>query len=129
MTKMLASSGGGSAAGAVAGLVIIAILIALYFIPLIVAVLRKVPNVGSVGVVNFFLGWTFIGWVVALAMACRSADRNVVVNQYAAAAQAPPPPPSPAGWFPDPEGKHQLRYFDGAQWTQHVSTGGVAAID
>ena len=25
---------------------------------------------GGVLVVNFFLGWTFVGWVVALAMAC-----------------------------------------------------------
>jgi hypothetical protein len=28
--------------------------------------------VGSVVVINIFLGWTFIGWVVALAMAARS---------------------------------------------------------
>jgi hypothetical protein len=31
-----------------------------------------VPNLGSVAVINTFLGWTFIGWVVALAMAARS---------------------------------------------------------
>jgi hypothetical protein len=45
---------------------------ALYFIPLIVAMVRHVPNVGSVAVINIFLGWTIIGWVVALAMAVRS---------------------------------------------------------
>lgn len=44
----------------------------LYFVPLIVAMLRHVPNVGSVAVINLFLGWTVIGWVVALAMAARS---------------------------------------------------------
>ncbi|HXA88731.1 MAG TPA: superinfection immunity protein [Mycobacterium sp.] len=27
------------------------------------------PNAGSVAVINLFLGWTFIGWVVAPAMA------------------------------------------------------------
>ncbi|MUL76445.1 superinfection immunity protein [Mycobacterium sp. CBMA226] len=37
-----------------------------------VAANRKVPNVGSVIVINLFLGWTFVGWVVALAMAMRS---------------------------------------------------------
>ncbi len=47
----------------------------LYFIPAIVAVIRKVPNIGSVIVVNLFLGWTLIGWVVALAMAARSAPQ------------------------------------------------------
>jgi hypothetical protein len=46
--------------------------IGLYFLPTIVAVTRKVTNQGSVAVINFFLGWTFIGWVVAFAMACRT---------------------------------------------------------
>jgi T4 superinfection immunity protein len=46
--------------------------LALYFVPSIVAVARKVTNQGSVIVINVFLGWTFIGWVVALAMACRT---------------------------------------------------------
>ncbi|ORB71666.1 hypothetical protein BST44_21270 [Mycobacterium scrofulaceum] len=45
-----------------------------YFIPSIVAKMRKVPSFGSVFIVNLFLGWTFIGWVVALAMAARSAQ-------------------------------------------------------
>lgn len=35
----------------------------------------------------------------------------------------------PAGWHPDPAGRHQLRYWDGARWTEHVSTNGVAAVD
>lgn len=61
-------------AGSGAGVgIVFLILVGMYFIPLIVAVMRKVPNVGSVGVLNFFLGWTLIGWVVALAMAARSA--------------------------------------------------------
>jgi hypothetical protein len=44
----------------------------LYFVPIIVAVIRKVTNQGSVAVINLFLGWTLIGWVVALALACRT---------------------------------------------------------
>jgi hypothetical protein len=43
-----------------------------YFLPTIVARSRRVPNLGSVAVINTFLGWTFVGWVVALAMAARS---------------------------------------------------------
>lgn len=46
--------------------------LALYFVPSIVAIARKVMNYGSVVVINLFLGWTFIGWVIALAMACRT---------------------------------------------------------
>jgi hypothetical protein len=37
-----------------------------------------------------------------------------------AAATAPPssiPPTVPPGWFPDPQGPGQLRFWDGYQWT------------
>lgn len=32
-------------------------------------------------------------------------------------------------WYPDPTGRHQHRYFDGARWTAHVADGGVTALD
>jgi hypothetical protein len=48
------------------------LLVALYFAPTIVALSRKVTNRGSVAVINVFLGWTMVGWVVALAMASRT---------------------------------------------------------
>jgi hypothetical protein len=41
----------------------------IYFLPALVAARRRHHNQGAVFVVNLFLGWTFIGWVVALAMA------------------------------------------------------------
>ena len=40
----------------------------LYLVPTLVAVLRGKRHPGAVIVVNLLLGWTFIGWVVALAM-------------------------------------------------------------
>lgn len=43
------------------------IVLALYFLPSIIAASRKKKNTGAIFVVNFFLGWTLIGWVVALA--------------------------------------------------------------
>jgi hypothetical protein len=52
----------------------------LYFVPTIVAWLRHVPGKGSVTVVNVFLGWTVIGWIVALAMACRSRPQPQSAN-------------------------------------------------
>lgn len=36
---------------------------------------------------------------------------------------------NPAAWHPDPTGRHQLRYWDGQDWTEHVSDHGVQAID
>lgn len=67
---VLAAGGGGG--GTVLGFVLIVVGIAVYWIPTVVAGTRHVPNLGSVVIINFFLGWTLIGWVVALAMACRS---------------------------------------------------------
>ncbi len=48
------------------------VVLVLYFLPSLVALVRKVKHQGSVVVINLFLGWTFIGWVVALEMACRT---------------------------------------------------------
>lgn len=50
------------------------------------------------------------------------------VPEPAASEPAPPvpagPPPPPGGtadWYPDPHGLKRLRYYDGAQWTEHVA--------
>jgi hypothetical protein len=32
-------------------------------------------------------------------------------------------------WYADPSGRHELRYWDGSAWTDHVSDHGVTAID
>jgi len=49
-----------------------------------------------------------------------------------APAVAPTPQPSqapPAGWNPDPSGRHQHRYWDGSQWTSSVADNGVTTDD
>lgn len=60
-----------------------------YFLPTIVAVLRRKASSLGIFLLNLFLGWTFIGWVGALIWAL-SADRRetIIVNNN------PPPPPS-----------------------------------
>ncbi|MEY2404959.1 MAG: hypothetical protein QOD38_2510, partial [Acidimicrobiaceae bacterium] len=35
----------------------------------------------------------------------------------------------PAGWYPDPTTRHELRYWDGYAWLDNVSDSGVAATD
>jgi hypothetical protein len=44
----------------------------LYFLPTIVGFVRKRHNVLSIFLVNFFLGWSLIGWIVAMAWALSS---------------------------------------------------------
>jgi hypothetical protein len=41
----------------------------MYWIPSIVALLRNKKNLPAIFAVNFFTGWTIIGWVVALVWA------------------------------------------------------------
>ncbi len=36
---------------------------------------------------------------------------------------------SPAGWHPDPHGRHELRYWDGTVWTDHVADAGETSSD
>lgn len=36
---------------------------------------------------------------------------------------------TPANWYPDPTGRHELRYWNGSAWTDHVSTNGQQATD
>jgi len=52
-------------------IVVIAAVTAAYFTPALIGGRRHVANQRSVIVVNFFLGWTMVGWVIALAMALR----------------------------------------------------------
>jgi uncharacterized protein YxjI len=37
--------------------------------------------------------------------------------------------PHPPDWYPDPYGRHELRYFDGTQWTEHVASHGRQSTD
>jgi len=43
------------------------IILAIYFLPSLVGMHKK--NANAICVLNFFLGWTLIGWVVALVWA------------------------------------------------------------
>jgi hypothetical protein len=36
---------------------------------------------------------------------------------------------APAGWYADPSGRFELRYWDGGRWTEHVSRGGNQYTD
>jgi hypothetical protein len=47
-------------------LILLSVLTVGYFIPTTIAGIRKRTNTASIFVLNLFLGWTIIGWVVAL---------------------------------------------------------------
>ena len=36
---------------------------------------------------------------------------------------------APPAWLADPTGRHQMRYWDGQQWTDYVSDAGAQSTD
>jgi Na+/proline symporter len=51
-------------------LIVLGCMLGVYFIPSFVASDRKHHNRLAIYVLNLFLGWTFLGWVLALIWAC-----------------------------------------------------------
>lgn len=45
-----------------------------YLLPTGIAIIRARTNTGSIFVLNLFLGWTFIAWVIALMWAVAKDD-------------------------------------------------------
>jgi hypothetical protein len=69
----------------VAGFMILMFLAVCYFIPTIVVFAKQKANKAPTIVVNFFLGWTFIGWIAALAMSLSTNQPQQVIVQNIAA--------------------------------------------
>ena len=59
--------------------VIVAILTAGYMLPWAIAAVRDVPH-WSVFWVNLLLGWTIVGWIIALVMSLRAQRQVIVVD-------------------------------------------------
>jgi hypothetical protein len=51
----------------------------MYFLPSIIAFARSKRDTAAIVLLNFFLGWTLIGWVVALVWAAKN-DVPMVVR-------------------------------------------------
>ncbi len=100
--------------------------LALYMLPTILGSVRKVINIGSVFAINLLLGWTLIGWAVALAMALRT-NPPYAYSQMWTSPPSPgfvpgpnirPPAGPPAGWYADPSDPSGQRWWDGQRWTE-----------
>lgn len=70
---------------AVVGITMVMVLV-LYLLPTIVAVKRNSPHTVAVVLINFFFGFSGIGWIVALVLATKQPQPIVVIYG------APPPP-------------------------------------
>lgn len=69
------------------GMIGFSIFFLFYFLPALVAYLRKHPSYTSIVLVNFLLGWTGLGWIILLFYAFKEfatpggISTNVNVNQ------------------------------------------------
>jgi hypothetical protein len=73
------------------GWFIVVVCLVPYFLPTIIAILRKKQSAGGIFVLNLLLGWTVIGWVGALIWSLTAdapRETTVIVNN-------PPPSPPP----------------------------------
>jgi hypothetical protein len=68
-------------------LLLVVVVLPVYLIPTVIAVARRCKADGLVFLINVLLGWTVIGWVVALGVAAGSRRRD-----------APPPEPPGQEW-------------------------------
>jgi hypothetical protein len=59
---------------------VIAICTVGYMVPWAIAATRGKSNAGAIGWLNLLVGWTFIGWIVALVMACGSHQKFAVTR-------------------------------------------------
>jgi hypothetical protein len=115
------ASAGGAAIATFAIVLGIVVSVAIYMLPTIIGANRKVVHLGSVVAVNVLLGWTLVGWVVALAMSLRTNPPYYEQMVGPAASGAYPAalhstaPPAPPGWYQDPAGV--MRLWEGTQWT------------
>lgn len=91
---------------------IAAILFIPYFLPTIIALIRRSNNSGGIFLLNLFLGWTFIGWIVSLVWAVASRNSNtpvIINNNYTSGDQPynPPPAYNPPPYPTEPRPTHQ----------------------
>lgn len=76
------------------GLMIGAVAGAVYFLPTIAAYNREKVNTQAIFVLNLFLGWTLLGWVIALVWAVTEEEKDKGVAAWRSASS---PPPSEGG--------------------------------
>jgi len=88
-------------------------------------------TLAAMGIVLSWVGVAGAFWYLA------SVRVKVTAAQSAPRLHVPAPPPPalvapiarPADWLPDPTGRHEVRWWDGARWSEHVADRGVTTWD
>lgn len=84
-------------------LVIFLVSLAIYFVPLFIAWMRKHDQIVALGALNLLLGWTFVGWALAIVWALMNPRQPQVVMMPQQPTFMPQFKPLPQPQFePDP---------------------------
>lgn len=54
----------------------VALLAVMYFVPAVVAGVRGHPQTGAIIVLNALLGWTLVGWIIAMVWASTAVEHR-----------------------------------------------------
>lgn len=87
--------------------VLVALLTGFYQLPGAIAIHRGHKDTLAINLWNFFAGWLIIPWFVTLVWSLSASPQPVQIL----------PPPS---WNPDPRGEADLRWWNGAAWTDRT---------
>ena len=68
-------------------------------------------------------------FTVAEEPAAEPATADIGASTTGATSAAADAGAAPAGWYADPSSRFELRYWDGSQWTEHVSRAGQQYTD
>lgn len=91
----------------------------------------------AAGMVAGWVGVLMAGAATKADMVAGAAGPPAVTAPTAGQPLGPPPGPQrpvaaasqPAGWYPDPHRRHDVRHWDGRAWTSHVSDRGTPGED
>ena len=61
-------------------IIVLFFLLPIYFLPTIIAVNRKKTNTSTIILLNLFLGWTVIGWVITFIWSCSSDNSKPLIT-------------------------------------------------
>jgi len=59
------------------GSLFLLLLAAIYFLPSIVAVYKEHSSAGAVAALNLFLGWSLLGWIIAIVWALSDPTKTI----------------------------------------------------
>lgn len=76
--------------------------------------------------IQIFQGFVAAGKLVKMPMQAAVLQQPAVAAEPVAVVQQPA---VPAGWYADPTGRHQYRWWDSAQWTTSVHNNGVTSVE